>query len=69
MQDLQSMEVWVNEALALFERNFPRSEALYTLYQMCHLNQQVRDFGPLRDTWMFPFEIFMQVVKKSCKNR
>ncbi len=46
MQDLQSMEVWLNEALALFERNFPRSEALYTLYQMCHLNQQVRDFGP-----------------------
>lgn len=28
------MEVWVNEALALFERNLPRSEALYTLYHV-----------------------------------
>ena len=63
------MELWVTESLALFERDFPHSEALYTMHQMAHLTQQTRDYGPLRDTWMFPFESFMHTVKKSCKNR
>lgn len=50
LHDLQSTQVWVNESLALFEQDFPRSEALYTMCQMSHLTQHIRDHGPLRDT-------------------
>ena len=59
----------MNEALSLYQIHFPRGEMLFTMHQMCHLVEQIREYGPLRETWMFPFEGFMQVVKKACKNR
>lgn len=59
----------MNEALSLYERDFPRGEMSYSMHQMCHLVEQIREFGPLRDTWMFPFEAYNQVAKKACKNR
>lgn len=63
------MEIWVIEALCCFEQDFPRSEMLLSLHSMCHLVQQIREYGPLRDLWMFPFESYNGLVKHYAKNR
>ena len=50
--------MWVIEAVCLFERDFPRSELNYCIHALVHLVDQIRRYGPLRDTWMFANESY-----------
>ncbi|KAL0029727.1 hypothetical protein WJX79_005341 [Trebouxia sp. C0005] len=68
-EELRALQIWVVEAICYFERDFPRSEMLLSLHSMCHLVQQIREYGPLRDLWMFPFESYNRLVKRYAKNR
>lgn len=69
MQELDSIELEVAEALVLYERFLPASELVITVHLMGHLAKQMRDYGPLRNIWMFGFEAFLGSLKGAVKNR
>lgn len=69
LQDIPGIEADMGEALAMFEAVFPRSELVIMMHLAGHLAQQLKDFGPLRSSWMFPLESFLGFLKKAVKNR
>ena len=69
LQDLDSLEIQAAEALALVEAAFPRGEQVIMMHLAGHLAAQIRQWGPLRATWMFPVESFFGHLKAAVKNR
>lgn len=46
----------MNLALSLLERDFPLTMQNITTHMLRHMVEGIDSFGPLHNTWMFPFE-------------
>ena len=62
-QALDALEVEVIEALCWMEAYWPVDDQTSQLHLILHLPQQIREFGPLQESWMFPFEGFIGILK------
>ncbi len=58
MQELDAIRLEVLLAVCYFERDFPRAELNFCMHAIIHLADQIKMYGPLRDTWMFAFESY-----------
>ena len=69
LQDLDNLEIQAAEALTMVEAAFPRGEQVIMVHVTGHLLTQIRQWGPLRCSWMFPAESFFGQLKAAVKNR
>lgn len=69
LQELDELQLAVDKMLDDFETHFPRSEHNTCFHRMSHLVEQIKQYGPLRENWMFPFEAYMKVLKAAVKNK
>ena len=69
MQDIDTIEELTHLTLAKLEQCIPRSDLAVMFHLAGHLPAQLRQFGPLRATWMFPLEGHLGFLKSAVKNR
>lgn len=58
------MEVKVWETLAELELVIPRTEFVWAVHVVGHVVGCMRNFGPVREWWAFPYESFMGHLKR-----
>lgn len=62
--DLNDLEIKLDKALALLERDFPLTLQNITTHIMHHVIQGIRNLGPVYGTWMFVYERFNSWICK-----
>lgn len=68
VEDIDQIEVDLNRALALLERDFPLSLANITTHILHHIPDGIRRYGPVYGTWMYVFERFNSWICKRALN-
>lgn len=68
LDDLDEIEVRLNRALALLERDYPVVLQNITTHILHHVIDGIRKFGPIYGTWMFAFERFNSWICKRALN-
>ncbi|KAL0556822.1 hypothetical protein IC582_005339 [Cucumis melo] len=68
-QQLDKLEEDIVVTLCLFEKYFLPSFFTIMIHLTVHIVREVKLCGPIYLRWMYPFERFMKVIKKSVRNR
>lgn len=67
--NLDSLELELNEAMALMERDFPCVIQDISLHLLHHIVEGIRVTGPVQGMWMFPFERFNSWIARRVTSR
>lgn len=69
LQEFAELDKKIKGTLKNLEQEIPRSEISHCFHNLTHLSQQCIDFGPASDTWAFPLESFLGVLKRQSFNK
>lgn len=69
MEEIEGVETETWEALAEMELVLPRGIFNWSFHGVGHLAQQIKDYGPMRDWWVFGLESKLGHLKQHVKNR